>query len=178
MQKCSACSAPLREGARFCTRCGGAVDASLTPEQAPITERAAPDIPARVPARGRTTPPAARSTAATWTLVTGVTPLLVSIIGNLVAASLAVGAGAQVAAGDAQGAWAGVLVVVSLLFVVNAALLTLCTIMGGRALRETSNGITRGRPLAVAGLAAGGVNLVLWVSGLIVSVSGFDVFIA
>jgi hypothetical protein len=136
-----------------------------TPEDLPT------DIPARVPARGRITPPAARSAAASWALVTGVAPLLVSVVGNLVAAQLGVTASEQVAGGDEQGAWAPVFVVLALVFVANAALLTVCTILGGRALRDTANGITRGRPLAVAGLAIGGVNLVLWVSGLIVTVS-------
>lgn len=160
MPTCSVCAAPLREGARFCTRCGAPVHAAPTP------------VPARIPTPGRTTPPPARSAAATWALVTGVAPLLVSITGNLVAAQLGVSALERVAAGDPQGAWAPVLVTLALVFVANAALLTVCTIAGGRGLRETANGITRGRGLAVAGLAAGGVNLVLWVAGLVVSISG------
>ncbi|WP_439564421.1 hypothetical protein [Microcella sp.] len=124
------------------------------------------------------TPPPARSAAATWALVTGVAPLLVSITGNLVAAQLGAAALARVAEGDPQGAWAPVLVTLALVFVVNAGLLTICLIAGGRGLRETANGITRGRGLAVAGLAAGGVNLVLWVAGLVVSISGLGPVLA
>ncbi len=200
MPTCSVCAAPVREGARFCTRCGAPVHAAPTsapvsipvptsaptpvpdPASTPVAPPApspAPDaapeaapIPARIPTRGRATPPPARSTAATWALVTGVAPLLVSITGNLVAAQLGIAALERVAAGDPQGAWAPVLVTLALVFVANAALLTVCTIAGGRGLRETANGITRGRGLAVAGLAAGGVNLVLWVAGLVVSISG------
>ncbi|MBX9718648.1 MAG: hypothetical protein K2X36_07375 [Microbacteriaceae bacterium] len=188
------CAAPLREAARFCTRCGAPVHAvptaapvpAVVPNPAPVAElplvhqiepRPRPEpppepIPARIPTRGRVTPPPARSTAATWALVTGIAPLIVSIIGNLVAAQLGVAALERVEAGDPQGAWAPVLVTLALVFVANAALLTVCTIAGGRGLRETANGFTRGRGLAVAGLATGGVNLVLWVAGLIVSISG------
>jgi len=191
MQLCSACSASLRPDSRFCTQCGIRVDAVLAPptaaspptpasppEPADLSESISLDIPARVPAHGRTNVPAARSAAATWTLVTGAAPLAVSIVGNLLAAQLGVAASDRVTEGDSQGAWASVLVVLALVFVTNAALLTVCTIMSGRALRETANGITRGRPLAIAGLAIGGVNLVLWVSGLIVSITGFNVVVA
>ena len=206
MQTCSVCAAPVRPGARFCTRCGAPVHAPPVPvaaapvmaapvAAAPVTAApvtAAPEaasipsadaepeivIPARIPARGRTTPPPARSSAATWALITGAAPLLVSITGNLVAAQLSAAALAQVADGDPQGAWAPALVTLALVFVVNAGLLTICTIAGGRGLRETANGITQGRGLAVAGLAAGGVNLVLWVAGLVVSVSGLGPVLA
>jgi hypothetical protein len=201
MQNCAVCSAPLRAGARFCTQCGAPVHAAPTPllpvssaasAPVPIEAREAPvpsaapeaptvaapaepdEIPARIPPQGRVTPPAARSRAATWALVTGAAPLLVSVLGNLVAAQLSRAAAEQISSGDVQGAWAPVLVTLALIFVANAGLLTICTIMGGRALRETSNGITRGRGLAVAGLALGGINLVLWVAGLIVSVSSLN----
>ena len=131
-----------------------------------------PEIPARIPPRGRTTPPPARSAAGTWALVTGIAPLVVSITGNIAAAQLGVIALERVAQGETQGVWASVLVTLALVFVANAGLLTVCTILGGRGLRETANGVTRGRGLAVAGLAVGGVNLVLWVAGLIVSING------
>lgn len=202
MPNCSVCSALLRPGARYCTRCGSAV--ALEPAVAepmiakqvsaepvivePVSVAPAPAepvvvepilypepasaIPTRIPPQGRVTAPPARSTAATWAFVTGVLPLLVSVTGNLVSTQLGLVALQRLAQGDAQGAWAPVLVTLTLVFVANAALLTVCTIAGGRGLRETANGITRGRGLAVAGLAAGGVNLVLWVAGLIVSISG------
>ena len=91
----------------------------------------------------------------------------------VVAAPLA--ALAQVESGEPQGAWAPVLTALALVFVGNAVLLTVCGITGTRGLRETANGITRGRALAIAGLAAGGVNLVLWAAGLVVTVSGLNV---
>lgn len=143
---------------------------AIEPERTP--SRATPvEIPTRIPTRGRMTAPAERSTAATWALITGAAPLIVSVVGNLVAAQLGATALEQTQQGDRQGAWAPVLVVLAIVFVANAGLLTVCVIMGGRGLRETANGITRGRGLAVAGLAVGGVNLVLWVSGLLVSIS-------
>jgi len=122
------------------------------------------DIPARVPSRRRVAPPRARSKAATWALVTGVVPLAVSIIGNLATVPLREPGGAMPLVA---------VIIVGAVFIVNAALLTLCAVTGFRALRETSNGITRGRPLAIAGLVAGGVNLVLWASGFVVAVVGF-----
>jgi len=106
--------------------------------------------------------------------VTGLAPFIVSVTGNLVASALGVEAVRRVQAGDEQGAWAPVLVALSVVFVVNAGLLASCGVLGSRALRETGNGITRGRPLAIAGLAVGGVNLVLWVVGLVSTVSGLD----
>ena len=201
MQTCAVCSSLLRPAARFCTRCGAPIHAAPVPLEAAVPVRdvepeADPDlapepeadpgpeppldpdpepfIPARIPTRGRVTPPLARSSAATWALVTGIAPLIVSITGNILATQLTVAALARVAQGDPQGAWAPVLVTLTLVFVANAGLLTVCAIAGGRGLRETTNGITRGRGLAVAGLAVGGVNLVLWVAGLIVSISGLD----
>ena len=119
-------------------------------------------------------PPATRSTAATWSLVTGIAPLVLSVVGNLVATELGVAALARVENGDPDGAWAAVFVVLAVMFVGNAALMTVCGITGTRAIRETANGITRGRALAVAGLAAGGVNLVLWIAGLAVTVGGLN----
>jgi hypothetical protein len=206
MPTCAACSAPLRDAARFCTRCGTAVavdvavepmasDARETvpvepvpppavepepepePESAGDVENAEPPttVPARIEPQRRTARVLTRSTAATWALVAGAAPLAVSIVGNLLSSQLGVAALARIEAGDSQGAWAPVLTVLALVFVGNAALLTVCAIMGVRGLRETANGITRGRPLAVAGLAAGGVNLVLWVAGLVVTVGGLNV---
>lgn len=131
-------------------------------------------VPARIEPQRRSARVLTRSTAATWALVVGVAPLAVSIVGNLVSSQLGVAALARIEAGDVQGAWAPVLTVLALVFVGNAALLTVCAIMGVRGIRETANGITHGRPLAVAGLAAGGVNLVLWVAGLVVTVGGLN----
>ncbi len=160
MQNCVACTAPLRATARFCTQCGAAVDA--------------PVIPSRIPHERRATRPLERSTAATWALVAGTAPLVVSIVGNLLSAQLGVAALEQVQTGDPQGAWAPVVTVLALVFVGNAALLTVCAISGVRGMRETANGITRGRALAVAGLAVGGVNLALWLAGLVITVSGLN----
>ena len=193
MQTCAVCSAPVRPATRFCTQCGAPVHAVPVPLVAAVSRHvvapiaspvpdAAPDpdpdtesvIPARIPTRGRTTPPLGRSAAAGWALITGIATVAVSVTGNIVAAQLTVAALAHVARGDVQGAWAPVLVTLALVFVANAGLLTVCAIAGGRGLRETANGITPGRGLAVAGLAAGGVNLVLWVVGLVVSISGLD----
>jgi hypothetical protein len=106
--------------------------------------------------------------------VAGAAPLVVSVAGNLVAMQLGADALERVAAGEPQGAWAGVLVALALVFVLNAGLLTVCAIAGARGIRETGNGVTRGRGLAIAGLAVGAVNLALWVTGLVVSVSGLD----
>ena len=203
MPTCAACSAPLREGAKFCTRCGTAVEIEveseavdaretvpidplpappveppLAVELAPAVEPAVPDVldvPARIAPQRRTARVLTRSTAATWALVAGVAPLMVSVVGNLLSSQLGVAALARIEAGDVQGAWAPVLTVLALVFVGNAALLTVCAITGVRGIRETSNGITRGRGLAIAGLAAGGVNLVLWVAGLVVTVGGLNV---
>jgi len=201
MSTCAACSAPLRERARFCTRCGAAVefeivDAHATmpvePVPPPSAELAAeryadpqsdtvaeveapqPAVPARIAPQRRGARVLTRSTAATWALVAGVAPLAVSAIGNLLSSQLGVAALARIETGDVQGAWAPVLTVLALVFVGNAALLTVCAIMGVRGIRETANGITRGRGLAIAGLAAGGVNLVLWVAGLVVTVGGLN----
>ena len=138
----------------------------------------ADSIPARIAPQRRTARIPDRSAAATWALITGIAPLLLSVVGNLVSSQLGVAALAQIASGDQQGAWAPVLTVLALVFVGNAALLTVCAITGFRGIRETSNGITRGRGLAVAGLAAGGVNLVLWVAGLIITVSGLNIVLA
>ncbi len=131
-------------------------------------------MPSRIPSRGRITAPPTRSASASWALATGAAPLVVSVVGNLVAMQLGSAALERVAAGEPQGAWAGVLVTLALVFVLNAGLLTVCAIAGARGIRETGNGITRGRGLAIAGLAAGAVNLVLWVAGLVVSVTGLE----
>jgi hypothetical protein len=116
--------------------------------------------------------PAERSTAATWALVTGLAPFATSVVGNLVASQ----AGAQLAAG--AGSLAIVLGVLTLVFVVNAALLTVCGITGSRGVRETANGYTKGRGLAVAGITLGAINLVLWLAGLVVSVTALIPFFA
>ena len=146
------------------------------PETPPEPTDAAPEhldvIPSRIPSRGRVTAPPARSASASWAFAAGTAPLVVSVTGNLVAMQLGVAALERVAAGEPQGAWAGVLVVLALVFVLNAGLLTVCAIAGARGIRETGNGLTRGRGFAIAGLAVGAVNLVLWVAGLVVSVSG------
>jgi hypothetical protein len=131
-------------------------------------------VPSRIPSRGRVTAPPARSASATGAFAAGAAPLVVSVAGNLVAAQLGATALERVAAGEPQGAWAGVLVTLALVFVLNAGLLTVCAILGARGIRETGNGVTRGRGLAIAGLAVGAVNLVLWVAGLAVSVSGLE----
>lgn len=200
MQTCAACAAPLRDAARFCTQCGTAVVAAAVVEDAPPAPapaspptlpvpvardhgaEIAPDpepvlepVPVRIAPSRRVSRPLARSSAATWALVAGIAPLALSVIGNVVSSQLGVAAVAQVEAGEPQGAWAPVLTVLALVFVGNAVLLTVCAISGVRGIRETANGVTRGRPLAIAGLAAGGVNLVLWVAGLVVTVSGLNV---
>ncbi|MDX2025232.1 zinc-ribbon domain-containing protein [Microcella sp.] len=151
---------------------------SAAVEDVTVVSDAAPepldDVPSRIPATGRIAVPPARSELATWSLVAGVAPLVISVAGNLIASQLGVAALERVAAGETQGAWAGVLVTLALVFVLNAGLLTVCAIAGVRAIRETGNGVTRGRGLAIAGLAVGSVNLVLWVAGLVVSVNGLD----
>lgn len=194
MQNCAACAGPLRHGAKFCTRCGAPVLladvvgqpvmpaerlAPTTPLSIDAMVETAPDgIPARIAPRRRQSRVLVRSTAATWSLVTGVAPLALSVAGNLIASQLGAAAVAQVVAGNAQGAWAPVLTVLALVFVGNAVLLTVCAITGARGIRETANGTTRGRGLAVAGLAVGGANLVLWVAGLVVTVGGLNVVLA
>lgn len=101
-----------------------------------------------------------------------------SVLGNLVTARLGRDAIAATEAGVTSGAWAPVFVALAVVFVVNAALLTVCAISGVRGIRETGNGVTKGRGLAVAGLAAGAVNLVLLVIGLVISISGFSAVLA
>ncbi len=205
MLECTVCAAPMRAGARFCTRCGTPAPApeltpvpipapvsapvplptpvpapapAAEPTPEPVSTDAEPEpievVPARIPAPNRTAAPPARSDSATWAFVAGLAPLVISIAGNLVATQLGAAALERVAAGEPQGAWAGVLVTLALVFVLNAGLLTVCAIAGVRGVRETANGITRGRGLAIAGLAVGAVNLILWVAGLVVSVNGLD----
>lgn len=183
MPPCTACAAPLRAGARFCTRCGApvvAVDAAPEPLAAPLVAAEvpapvvpAPEVPARVPVTGRIAAPPAHSRAATLAFVAGLAPLAISVLGNLVAAQLGSVAVERADAGQ-DGAWAPVLLALALVFVLNAGTLTMCAILGARGVRETANGITRGRGLAIAGLAVGGANLVLWVGGLLVSISGLS----
>lgn len=131
----------------------------------------------RVPSR-RLTPPPKRSAAATWSFVTGTLPLIISVAGNALAARLGLDAVAATESGVTTGAWAPVFVTLAVVFVANGALLTVCAIMGGRGIRETGNGVTKGRGLAVAGLALGGVNLVLWITGLVITVGGFSSVLA
>lgn len=180
MPTCTACQASVRDGARFCTRCGSAMNAipdAPASSSEPATEppEVLPSaIPARIAPRVHSRRPADRSTVATWALITGVAPLVLSVVGNLMASELGVIALGRIENGEPEGAWAAVFVVLAVMFVGNAVLLTVCGITGTRAIRETANGVTRGRALAVAGLAAGGVNLVLWVAGLVVTVGGLN----
>lgn len=241
MATCIRCAAAMRDGARFCTRCGApAVVESPEPAEAPnvvgtpaVTEASAavespaaehepivaddadpprsslaigpppaaspaaapeptaaaddagalegesasgtvltiaPEVPPLAKGRRWTAPPV-RSHAATAAFVTGLLPLLVSLLGNTLAAALTTDAAAQAAGGAASGAWTPVFVTLALIFVINAALLTVCVITAGRGMRETANGITRGRGLAVAGLVVGGLNLLLWLAGLVVTLT-------
>lgn len=157
-----------------------AAPSTVSPAEAAGASAASPASPvgARAVAPRRYTPPPARSRAATWALVTGILPVVVSVLGNLLTAELGRQAVAATEAGVTTGAWAPVFVSLSVVFVVNAALLTVCAITGTRGVRETGNGVTRGRGLAVAGLAAGAVNLVLLVAGLVISISGFSTVLA
>lgn len=203
MESCIACASPLRDGARFCTRCGTAVaprpdiefvedappppvlEVAAAPSPAAPVSTAAPASPA--PPAPRVASPAARETAiparipapvpaaaplsraAVGSLLAGVAPLLVSIGGNALASMFGVQAVEAINAGRPEGAWAPFLTTLTLLFLGNAALLVLCGVLGRRALRQTSSGAMTGRPFAVAGLAAGAVNLVLWVVGLAIT---------
>lgn len=158
MAACTACAAPLRTEARFCTRCGTPV------ATAPL------EVPARVPASESVAPSAGLSRTAVLAFAAGVAPLVISVVGNLVAAQLGTAAVDRAAAGE-DGAWAPVLLTLAVVFVLNAGTLTVCAILGIRAVRETADGVTRGRGLALAGLALGAANLVLWVAGLVVSIT-------
>ena len=207
VETCIACASPLRDGARFCTRCGTAVaprpgidvvedappppvlevaaapselESAAPPESAAQPESAAPPaspappvaspaagetaIPARIPAPAPVAAPLSR--AAVGSLLAGVAPLLVSAGGNALASLFGVQAVEAINAGRPDGAWAPFLTTLTLLFLANAALLVLCGVLGRRALAQTRSGAMMGRPFAVAGLAAGAVNLVLWVVGL------------
>ncbi len=121
-------------------------------------------IPARIPLPEPA--PAPLSRAAVGSLLAGVAPLLVSVGGNALASMFGVQAVEAINAGQPEGAWAPFLTTLTLLFLGNAALLVACGVLGRRALRQTRRGAMTGRPFAVAGLAAGAVNLVLWVVGL------------
>jgi len=206
MQQCTRCHAALRAGVRFCTQCGAPFSAppsapppsaavpptvasppvaSLSHEELADTvlvqqleldeaaESAARSAPVEQGvSRQRTSRrlPPERSTSATWAFVAGLAPFATSVIGNVVSA----GAGAQLAAGG--GSLAFVLGMLTLVFVVNAALLTVCGITGSRGVRETANGYTKGRGLAVAGITLGAINLVLWLAGLVVSITALGPF--
>lgn len=208
MQHCTRCDAALRAGVRFCTQCGAPFSAppSAPPPSAAVPptvasppvagashdvvadtvmvqelerEEATESVPhtvtieERAP-RQRTSHrlPPERSAAATWAFVTGLAPFAISVAGNLVSSQ----AGAQLAAGG--GSLALVLGMLTLVFVVNAALLTVCGITGSRGIRETANGYTKGRGLAIAGITLGAINLVLWLAGLVVSITALGPFFA
>jgi len=215
MESCIACASPLRDGARFCTRCGTAVaprpaiefvedappppvlEVAAVPSEpdsagslespAQVVSPAAPVSPAPSVSAPSVSPPAARETAiparipapapaaaplsraAVGSLLAGVAPLLVSVGGNALASRFGVQAVEAINAGRPEGAWAPFLTTLTLLFLANAALLVLCGVLGRRGLRQTRSGAMTGRPFAVAGLATGAVNLVLWVVGLAVT---------
>jgi hypothetical protein len=188
MLQCTQCQGALRVGVRFCTHCGAPFSAppiapppvsppaASSPSPAAADEQAAP-VPSTVlletrPPRPRSTHrlPPERSTAAVWAFVTGLAPFATSVVGNLLTAQ----AGAQLASGLCS--LGMVLGLLTLVFVVNAALLTVCGITGGRGIRETANGFTKGRGLAIAGLTLGSINLVLWLAGLIVSIMALAPF--
>ncbi|MER3388887.1 MAG: zinc ribbon domain-containing protein [Microcella sp.] len=216
MVNCIACASPVREGARFCTRCGTAVaprpevefvedapapavlevaaaprepssaeSVNPAPPMSPVRPAPSaaspaahePAIPARIPPPA---PVAAApfSRAAVGALLAGVAPLLVSVGGNALASLLGVQAVEAINAGRPDGAWAPFLTTLTLMFLVNAALLVLCGVLGLRALRQTRGGAMRGRPFALAGLATGAVNVVLWVVGLAVTLVRYSVILS
>jgi len=142
------------------------------PESEPHTDTSAPDVPSRI-APGSIPEPSV-SVAAVWTLVTGIAPLLVSIAGNVLATTFGLQAVEAINAGRPEGAWAPSVTTLTIVFVGNAALLVVCGLLGARAVRETAHAALRGRALAVAGLAAGAVNLVLWVAGLALTVTSYS----
>lgn len=134
-------------------------------------------MPSRIPTSAAPAP-RALSSAAVWTLVTGVTPLLVSIVGNALATAFGLQAVEAINAGGREGAWALLLTTLTIMFVGNAVLLVLCAMLGGRALRETADGTVRGRPFAVAGLACGTVNVILWVVGLVITIGSYSAILS
>ena len=162
------------------SRSGASPPASAATQSVPSSATVPPDqLPRHSPPGGRSgprrySPPPARSAAATWAFATGLLPLPISVAGNLLTTRLGLDAVAATESGVTTGAWAPVFVALALVFVANAALLTVCAIMGGRGIRETGNGVTKGRGLAVAGLSAGAVNLALWIAGLVITLSGFS----
>lgn len=209
MASCTTCQSPVRERARFCTRCGSPVVApAVVPAQppppepvpaAPVVTQPEPGVPAVAPlpitepVTGRSKEPVATvehvpsripvaaapaalplSGAAIGALAAGIAPLVISVMGNLVAAELARRAVGAVDAGSGEGAWAPVLLAIAVVFVLTAGSLTVCGFLGARALRETASGAARGRGIAIAGLATGGVNLVLWIAGLVVTVTSLS----
>lgn len=162
------------------SRSGASPPASTATPSVPSSTTVPPEqLPRHAPPAGRSgprrySPPPARSAAATWAFATGLLPLPISVAGNLLTTRLGLDAVAATESGVTTGAWAPVFVALALVFVANAALLTVCAIMGGRGIRETGNGVTKGRGLAVVGLSAGAVNLALWVAGLVITLSGFS----
>lgn len=185
MLTCAACSIPLRAGARFCTRCGApVVEAPVVPvdaadpepepapklEREPVPEDAADSgvdsISVEVPSRIPTVAPSAsppRTGSGVGALIAGIAPLVISVIGNLVAAELARTAQAQLALG-----------VIAVVFILTAGSLAVCGILGVRALRDSVTPSPSGRALAIAGLAVGGVNLVFWIAGLVITVASLS----
>ncbi len=154
MPTCTACAHSVRVGARFCTRCGSPV----LEEPVLIEEPVLMEVPSRIPPTVQPSPlPGIGASAVA--LVAGVAPLVMSVVGNLVAAELA-----------RSGQTGAALSVVAAVFIVTAGSLAACGILGIRALRRSVSLSTLGRGLSIAGLTVGGVNLILWISGLVITV--------
>lgn len=152
-------------------------DIAPLPDIEPLRDSDPLIVPARIPAP--TLPPPPRvSRVAVWTLVTGTVPLLISIAGNAFATVFGLQAVQLINAGQPDGAWAPLLATLTTVFIGNAVLLIACAMLGGRALRETADGTVRGRPFAVAGLAIGAVNLILWATGLVLTMGSYSTILS